>query len=123
MELYEKQVKYSLYEWVESYGFNPDGYTDILVEDTGWMSEDEDIWETSGYGPYIDKVERKDWLTNPRYVKKEARYQKVDVELVKYGHWIVGQDGSYMCSECGRVFRYEIGNYCSFCGTRLKYEE
>ena len=40
-----------------------------------------------------------------------------------HGNWIVGLDGSYMCSECGRVFRYEIGNYCSNCGVRLEYEE
>lgn len=39
------------------------------------------------------------------------------------GNWIIGADGSYMCSECGKVFRYEIGDYCSNCGTRLEYEE
>lgn len=38
---------------------------------------------------------------------------------VKHGHWIVGADGSYMCSECGKVFRYEIGNYCAHCGAKL----
>jgi DNA-directed RNA polymerase subunit RPC12/RpoP len=41
----------------------------------------------------------------------------------EYGNWMVGLDGSYMCSECGRIFRYEIGNYCSNCGARLEYEE
>ena len=34
----------------------------------------------------------------------------------KSGYWIVGLDGSYACSECKKVFRYEIGNYCSNCG-------
>ena len=46
-----------------------------------------------------------------------------DAVKVKHGHWIVGLDGSYMCSECGRVFRYEIGNYCALCGAKLEYEE
>jgi hypothetical protein len=41
----------------------------------------------------------------------------------EHGNWMVGLDGSYMCSECGRVFRDEIGNYCSNCGARLEYEE
>ena len=40
-----------------------------------------------------------------------------------HGHWIIGLDGSYMCSECGRVFRYEIGDYCTACGAKLEYEE
>lgn len=46
----------------------------------------------------------------------------VDAVEVKRGHWIVGADGSYMCSECGKVFRYEIGNYCSHCGTCMDGE-
>jgi hypothetical protein len=46
-----------------------------------------------------------------------------DVVEVKHGHWIVGLDGSYMCSECSRVFRYDIGDYCALCGAKLEYEE
>ena len=46
-----------------------------------------------------------------------------DVAEIKHGHWIVGLDGSYMCSECGKVFRYEIGYYCTLCGAKLEYEE
>lgn len=46
-----------------------------------------------------------------------------NVVPVVRGKWIIGADGSYMCSECGKVFRYEIGDYCSNCGTRLEYEE
>lgn len=38
-------------------------------------------------------------------------------------NWIIGADGSYMCPICGKVFRYEIGNYCSNCGERLTYTE
>lgn len=37
--------------------------------------------------------------------------------------WVIGSDGSYMCSKCGKVFRYEIGNYCSNCGEKLEYIE
>ena len=44
-------------------------------------------------------------------------------EKKAHGHWIVGLDGSYMCSKCSQVFRYEIGNYCSNCGERLEYNE
>lgn len=47
----------------------------------------------------------------------------VEYAPVKHGYWIEGLDGSYMCSECNRVFRYEIGHYCSSCGARLEYEE
>ena len=36
--------------------------------------------------------------------------------------WIVGMDGSYMCPICNSVFRYEIGYFCSNCGTELKME-
>ena len=44
-------------------------------------------------------------------------------DSVKHGHWIIGLDESCMCSECGRVFRYKIGRFCSFCGTMLDLEE
>ncbi len=39
-----------------------------------------------------------------------------------HGHWIEGLDGSYMCSKCKRVFRYDIGHYCSNCGAKLIME-
>ena len=42
---------------------------------------------------------------------------------IRCGHWIIGQDGSYMCSECRNVFRYEINEYCSKCGAKLIYKE
>ena len=38
------------------------------------------------------------------------------------GNWIAGADGSYMCPVCNRVFRYEIGYFCSYCGAELKIE-
>lgn len=41
----------------------------------------------------------------------------------RHGRWVIGLDGSYMCSQCGRVFRYDIGNYCSNCGVRLILED
>ena len=47
----------------------------------------------------------------------------VDAVEVVHGHWIVGADGSYMCSECGKVFRYEIGYYCSNCGAKMDGDE
>lgn len=45
------------------------------------------------------------------------------VTVQKHGHWIAGADGSYMCSECGKVFRYEIENYCPHCGAKLDGDE
>ena len=38
------------------------------------------------------------------------------------GNWIAGADGSYMCPVCSKVFRYEIGFFCSECGAELKME-
>lgn len=43
--------------------------------------------------------------------------------LVKRGRWIVGIDGSCMCSECRKVVRYDIENYCPRCGARLEAED
>lgn len=72
---------------------------------------------------YADDAKRAIEHYDPAFSYYIDNVPTADVAEVKYGHWIVGQDGSYMCSECGRVFRYEIGNYCSLCGARLKYEE
>lgn len=43
----------------------------------------------------------------------------LDVEPVRHGYWIEGRDGSCMCSECGKVSRYEIGYYCPNCGAKM----
>lgn len=43
----------------------------------------------------------------------------LDIEPVRHGYWIEGRDGSCMCSECGKVSRYEIGYYCSKCGAKM----
>lgn len=43
----------------------------------------------------------------------------VEAEPVRHGRWIVGLDGSCMCSECNKVFRYEIEYYCPNCGARM----
>lgn len=50
-------------------------------------------------------------------------YEEYEQDTEKHGEWIIGMDGSYMCSKCEKVFRYEIGNYCSNCGTKLVYKE
>lgn len=42
---------------------------------------------------------------------------------VKLGRWIEGLDGSCMCSECGKVVRYDIENYCPRCGAQLEVED
>lgn len=42
---------------------------------------------------------------------------------VRHGYWIEGLDGSCMCSECGKVSRYEIGHYCPNCGAKMDKEE
>lgn len=36
-----------------------------------------------------------------------------------HAHWIVGMDGSYMCSHCWKVERYDIGDRCNHCGARM----
>lgn len=38
----------------------------------------------------------------------------------EYRKWIAGMDGSYMCPVCNNVFRYEIGCFCSNCGSELQ---
>lgn len=43
----------------------------------------------------------------------------IEAEPVRHGYWIEGRDGSCMCSECGKVSRYEIGYYCSKCGAKM----
>lgn len=42
-----------------------------------------------------------------------------NLKPVKHGQWIVGLDGSCMCSNCNKVSRYEIGFYCSHCGAKM----
>ena len=72
------------------------------------------------------------WLLNDvsdYYLIKSAPYfggnldvlcaPTLDVEPVRHGYWIEGRDGSCMCSECGKVSRYEIGYYCSKCGAKM----
>lgn len=67
------------------------------------------------------------------YIKKRVRNEMViawlcriigevltiEAEPVRHGYWIEGRDGSCMCSECGKVSRYEIGYYCSKCGAKM----
>ena len=43
----------------------------------------------------------------------------IEAEPMRHGYWIEGRDGSCMCSECGKVSRYEIGYYCSKCGAKM----
>ena len=43
----------------------------------------------------------------------------IDAQPVKHGQWIFSMTGSCACSECGEVFHYEIGNYCSNCGAKM----
>ena len=43
----------------------------------------------------------------------------VDAIPVVHGRLVVGLDGSYMCSECHKVYRYGVGNYCTNCGAKL----
>ena len=72
-----------------------------------------------------DKLIMKD-LGNGNYLVTEEAMRNAptfEAEPVRHVQWIVGMDGRYMCSECGKVFRYEIGNYCSICGAKLEYEE
>lgn len=47
----------------------------------------------------------------------------VEYAPVKRGRWIMGLDGGCMCSECKEVSRYESGDYCTFCGSKLEYKE
>lgn len=65
------------------------------------------------------------WMASEEAYKKgyAKGYEDGKRDAVKHGHWIIGLDGSYMCSECERVFRYEIGNFCSICGAILDLEE
>lgn len=68
----------------------------------------------------------KAWIRHGEILYDDFEYTVEDCpfyDKVSNGNWIVGMDGSYMCSECGRVFRYEIGCYCPFCGAKLEYEE
>lgn len=46
---------------------------------------------------------------------------EVDAEPVKHGHWVVDEDGSIKCSECGC---HGIGdNYCERCGAKMEGKE
>ena len=47
----------------------------------------------------------------------------VDAVPVVRGRLVVGFDGSYMCSECHKVYRYGVGNYCTNCGAKLGCDE
>ena len=76
---------------------------DALLEKAEWFT-----WDGDSYNS-VDVV---DVLCAPT----------LDVEPVRHGYWIEGRDGSCMCSECGKVSRYEIGYYCSKCGAKMDKE-
>lgn len=70
-------------------------------------------------------LKKDEWLTwdgdsyNVIHVTDVFCAPTLDVEPVRHGYWIEGRDGSCMCSECGKVSRYEIGYYCSKCGAKM----
>ena len=70
-------------------------------------------------------LKKDEWLTwdgdsyNVVHVIDVLCAPTLDVEPVRHGYWIEGRDGSCMCSECGKVSRYEIGYYCSNCGAKM----
>ena len=70
-------------------------------------------------------LKKDEWLTwdgdsyNVVHVIDVLCAPTLDVEPVRHGSWIEGRDGSCMCSECGKVSRYEIGYYCSKCGAKI----
>lgn len=70
-------------------------------------------------------LKKDEWLTwdgdsyNVVHVIDVLCAPTLDVEPVRHGYWIEGRDGSCMCSECGKVSRYEIGYYCSKCGAKM----
>lgn len=77
---------------------------------------------------YIHNIELKRWsdacgAESYAYSRVLEDIAEAPIIEVKRGHWIVGLDGSYMCSECGKIHRYEIGHYCTVCGSKLEYEE
>ena len=120
MALYQKQIKYSLYETVPAYGFNLDGCKDALVGDTGWIAEEEDVWFNKQNGPYA--------LTETRWGKREERYVKIDAAPVVHGRWI-GKNSPYdvnihICSVCREQVSI-LGNklrYCPNCGAKMDSE-
>lgn len=52
-----------------------------------------------------------------------ANAPTIDSEPERHGKWIEGADGSCMCSECGKVVRYNIGYYCPNCGAKMEGEQ
>ena len=70
-------------------------------------------------------LKKDEWLTwdgdsyNVVHVIDVLCAPTLDVEPVRHGYWIEGRDGSCMCSECGKVSRYEIGYYCPNCGAKM----
>ena len=50
----------------------------------------------------------------------------VDVEPVRYGHWIRNDNGTYSCSECHSWIpdeQHYYARYCLFCGCRMNEVE
>lgn len=42
----------------------------------------------------------------------------IDAEPIRYGHWVVDEDGNIKCSECGH---HSVGdNYCERCGAKME---
>ena len=109
----------------------------------GAANEDEALYKATDIYNAIDKIPVADVVKEERkMINKEKLVELIrdckywggceemadhlvsnGVTVQQRGHWIVGADGSYMCSECGKVFRYEIGNYCSHCGAKLEGDE
>ena len=117
MALYQKQIRYSLYETVPDYGWNPDGYKDVLIEDTGWISEEEDTWADKKHGPYVE--------TKTRWVTREERYAKIDAAPVVHAQW--EQESECIdCTNCGISYpdtdiwgRKQLFDFCPHCGAEM----
>lgn len=53
-----------------------------------------------------------------RDVQEIVDIHTIEAEPVRHGRWIIGLDGSYICSECSKVV-LQIGNYCPKCGDKM----
>lgn len=43
---------------------------------------------------------------------------KANVKEIVYAHWILGDDGAFVCSKCGNA-ESSSGRYCSYCGAEM----
>lgn len=41
-----------------------------------------------------------------------------NVKEIVYAHWILGDDGVFICSKCGNA-ESSNGRYCSYCGAEM----